>query len=455
MSDSPSRARSWRQSLSLYLRPELLTMLFLGFSSGLPFLLLFSTLFARLRMSGIEVVTIGYFSWIGVIYSIKFVWAPFVDRLRLPLLSRLLGHRRSWLLLAQGFICAGLVVLALLTPKDHLTLLVFITLGVAFAAATQDISIDAYRIESAADDLQAAMASIYVIGYRGGLLCAGAGALALAGMFNWTVAYLVMAALALVGFITVLVRPEPQRSPSSADILHEPLVRHFLRTHRNSNASVKRLSVWLLGAVVCPFIDFFKRYRWRAIALLAFIGVFRISDLSMAAMANPFYIDLGFTTEQIGAVSGVFGIFMTLLGGIIGGALAGKYGVRPLLWIAAILIALANLLFSLLAVMGPHLGMMVMTITADNLAGGIASALFIAFLSGLTSRAYTATQYALFSSMMTLPGKVIGGFSGRMVEGVGYSTFFIIVALLSIPAVVLALWIWLDKRFHHNIEDGG
>ncbi|WP_025732984.1 AmpG family muropeptide MFS transporter [Carnimonas nigrificans] len=445
--------RSWRATLMLYCRPEMLTMLFLGFSSGLPFLLLFSTLFARLRMSGVEVATIGYFSWIGVIYSIKFLWAPVVDRLQLPLLSRLLGHRRSWLIVAQLGILAGLAALALLNPNDHLGALVAITLAVAFAAATQDITIDAYRIESASDDLQAAMASIYVIGYRGGLLVAGAGALALAGRYSWQMAYLCMAALMLVGLMTVLVRPEPARSPTRAAILQEPRVRAFIRSSQGMKKPMRRLIVWIIGAVVCPFTDFFSRYGLRAFALLAFIGVFRISDLSMAAMANPLYIDLGFTTEQIGVVSGIFGVFMTLLGGLIGGALAGRYGIRPLLWLAAIAIALANLLFSALALSGHSLIMMIVTITADNLAGGVASALFIAFLSGLTSRAYTATQYALFSSIMTLPGKLIGGFSGAIVDSIGYPRFFVIVALLSIPAVLLALWIWRDPGFHHNIED--
>jgi len=454
MPEVQAQKRSWRTMLMLYKRPELVTMLFLGFSSGLPFLLLFSTLFARLRMSGIDVATIGYFSWIGLLYSIKVFWAPLVDSLKLPFLSRWLGHRRSWLLLAQAGILCGFIAMANLNPQSHLSALAMVAVGVAFAAATQDICIDAFRIESAEVDLQAAMASIYVIGYRAALLVAGAGALALAGAFSWQVTYLVMAALVLVGMVTVLVRPEPPRNPRSAEILKEPRVRAFLRHADRWPSALKKTAVWALGTVVCPFTDFFQRYGWRALVLLIFIGVYRISDLSMAAMANPLYIDLHFTMDQIGAVSGVFGIFMTLLGGVIGGSLAGRFGVRPLLWVAAVMIALANLLYALLATLAtPNLAMLTLTITADNLAGGIASALFIAFLSSLTSRAYTATQYALFSSIMTLPGKLIGGFSGSIVTTIGYPKFFIVVAFLSLPAILLGLWIVKDRGFHHNIED--
>ncbi|WP_027349621.1 AmpG family muropeptide MFS transporter [Halotalea alkalilenta] len=444
---TPMSRRSWRQTLAVYRRPEVLTMLFLGFSAGLPFLLVFSTLGARLRMSGVDVATIGYFSWIGILYSIKFFWAPVVDRLPLPLLCRLLGHRRGWMLAAQTLILLGLVGMALVEPSRHLLLIAWLALIVAFGAATQDIVVDAFRIESAEESLQAAMSSVYIIGYRGGLLAAGAGALALAGNYSWSIAYLGMAGLAVIGMLTVLLRPEPPRPPLASQLAREPKVRTFLRRTRGWPRVLKRAGAWCVGAIICPFTDFFTRFGWYALALLVFIGLFRISDLSMAAMANPLYVDLGFSAQRIGEVTGLFGLAMTLLGGLLGGLLAARYGVRPLLWIAAALVAATNLLFAQLALSGANLWMLVVTITGDNLTNGMASAIFIAFLSGLTSRAYTATQYALFSSIMTLPGKFIGGFSGTLVEAIGYPSFFVYVSLLGLPAVALAAWIARDRRF--------
>ncbi|WP_459870363.1 AmpG family muropeptide MFS transporter [Halomonas shantousis] len=431
-------ARSWRSSLAVYLQPPVLTMLFLGFSAGLPFLLVFSTLTAWLRDTGVEVAAIGFFSWVGMLYSIKFFWAPVVDRLPLPGLSRWLGQRRGWMLLAQATIAAGLVGLAGLTPQGHLGWVAGFALLVAFGSATQDIVIDAYRIESAAEDIQAAMASTYIIGYRGGLLAAGAGALYIADLVSWHAAYLSMAALIGVGMLTVLLRPEPTRSSLGVQLKQEPRVQRFLRRSHHWPGSLRRLMAWTLGAVVCPFTDFFTRYGRQALWLLLLIGVYRISDLSMAAMANPLYIDLGFSLSEIANVTKVFGIAMSIFGGVVGGLLVVRYGVGRMLVIGALMVALTNLLFVLLAASGHQLPLLILTIMGDNLANGLASTVFIAFLSSLTSRAYTATQYALFSSLMTLPGKFIGGFSGIVVTEMGYETFFTLSALLGLPAVWLA-----------------
>ncbi|GEK72371.1 MULTISPECIES: AmpG family muropeptide MFS transporter [Halomonas] len=443
---TPTAHRSWRSALSVYLRAPVLTMLFLGFSAGLPFLLVFSTLSAWLRSDGVEVAAIGFFAWIGILYSIKFFWAPVVDRLALPGLTRWLGQRRGWMLLAQAMIAMGLVGLSSLDPPSQLPLVALFALLVAFGSATQDISIDAFRIESAPEDLQAAMASTYIIGYRGGLIAAGAGALYLASLASWHVAYLAMAALMAVGMLTVLVRPEPERQALATQLIHEPRVRAFLRASRGRPAWLRRLGAWVIGAVVCPFTDFFGRHGLKALWLLAFVAVFRISDLAMASMANPLYIDLGFSLEAIANVTNVFGIAMSIGGGLLGGLLVARYGVGPILILGATATALTNLLFVALSLAGDSLPMLVVTIVGDNLSNGLASAVFIAFLSGLTSRAYTATQYALFSSLMTLPGKFLSGFGGLVVEAHGYADFFLAASVLGLPAIALAVWVSRDRR---------
>lgn len=433
-----TQRRSWRDALTVYRQPPVVAMLFLGFSAGLPFLLVFSTLTAWLRDVEVEVAAIGFFSWIGMLYSIKLFWAPVVDRLPLPLMTRWLGQRRGWMLLAQAVIATGLVGLASVDPRNSLTVVALLALLVAFGSATQDIVIDAFRIESASETVQAAMASTYIIGYRGGLLAAGAGALYIADMASWHAAYLSMAALVGVGMLTVLLRPEPPRTALAVQLVHEPRVRAFLRRAEHRPRWQRRLGAWLIGAIVCPFTDFFSRYGRQALGLLLLVGIYRISDLSMAAMANPLYIDLGFSLSQIANVTKVFGIAMSIAGGVLGGVLVVRYGVATMLVIGAALAAATNLLFVALALSGAQLPMLVVTIIGDNLANGLASTVFIAFLSSLTSRAYTATQYALFSSLMTLPGKFIGGFSGVIVADQGYSVFFLWAALLGLPAIWLA-----------------
>lgn len=343
-------------------------------------------------------------------------------------------------------IAAGLVGLAGVSPVGNLGAVAVFALLVAFGSATQDIAIDAYRIESADDDMQAAMASTYIIGYRGGLLAAGAGALYIASAVSWDAAYLTMAALVGVGVLTVLIRPEPKRASLSVQLIHEPKVRAFIRASRGKPKILRRLGAWVIGAIVCPFTDFFRRFGVKALWILVFIAVYRISDLAMASMANPLYIDLGFSLATIANVTNIFGIAMSITGGVLGGLLVARYGIGPLLVIGAGVVMLTNLLFAALALIGNQVPMLVITIIGDNLANGLASAIFIAFLSSLTSRAYTATQYALFSSLMTLPGKFLSGFGGVVVTSQGYATFFVVATLLGLPAIILAVWISRDKQ---------
>ena len=433
--------RDWRAALEGYLKPRVVGMLFLGFSSGLPFLLVFSTLSAWLAQEGVSKTTIGFFSWIGMMYSIKFFWAPVVDRFPLPVLGRLLGRRRAWMLLAQIGLIVGLVAMALTDPTENLAALAWFGLLVAFSSATQDVAIDAWRIEAAPPERQAAMAATYVFGYRLALLAGGAGALHIATFTSWTGVYLAMAGLMGVGLLAVLASREPNSRPAGDTVFLESRVQDFMMRNAHLPRSVKSIAGWFIGAVVCPFVDFFSRNGALALVILAFIGLYRVTDITMGVMANPFYLDLGFTKAQIANVSGIYGVLMTILGGVLGGVAVPRWGVMPVLLGGSILAAVTNLLFAVLALLGPEVWMLVVTISADNLAGGVAISAFIAYLSGLTNTAYTATQYALFSSLMTLPGKVIGGAAGAVVDAFGYPLFFVYSCLIGLPAMGLVVYL--------------
>jgi PAT family beta-lactamase induction signal transducer AmpG len=424
---SPADDRlAWREALQVYLSPAALRMLFLGFSAGLPLLLVLGTLSFRLREAGIDRSTIGFLSWVGLAYAFKWVWAPLVDRLPLPLMQRWLGRRRSWLLLAQVSVVAGLLGMAQTDPQTDLHLLVAWAVLVAFGSATQDIALDAFRIESAQARHQAALAATYQTGYRLAMIWAGAGVLWLAAgaqtnaevyqHLAWRWAYIVMAASMSVGMLTVLCSVEPIAQPMTP---------------------AKNIKTWLSSALIEPFAMFIRQHRWQAVWILALIGSYRISDVVMGIMANPFYVDMGYTKEQVAAVSKVFGVIMTLLGAFIGGGLSMRFGIMRILMLGAVLSSASNLLFAWLAGQAPHLMSLIWVVSADNLAGGIASAAFIAYLSSLTQVQYSATQYALFSSMMLLAPKWLAGFSGVFVDAHGYPAFFVATALLGVPVLVL------------------
>ncbi|SOB74688.1 MFS transporter, PAT family, beta-lactamase induction signal transducer AmpG [Marinobacter sp. LV10R510-11A] len=414
-------------------------MLFLGFSAGLPFLLVFSTLNARLADVGVETATIGFFSWLGITYSIKVFWAPVVDRLKLPVLDKLLGKRRSWILLAQVGIATGLYLMAHVDAIAVPETMALCGLLVAFSSATQDVAIDAYRIEVAEERLQAALAATYIFGYRLALLVAGAGALYLAEFWSWQVSYEVMAALVGVGALTVLIVREPEVNHFAAakDIAHKIEQETAKRTHLGPR--VARFAGWFYAAIAGPFLDFFQRYKELSIAILLMVAVYRISDIAMGVMANPFYLDfMGFSKTQVADVTKIFGFFMTIVGSLAGGVLVVRYGTRKVLLAGAIMTAATNLLFVFLAQYPPNLATLAAVVSADNLSGGIANVALIAWLSSMTSASFTATQYALFSSLMTLPGKFLGGFSGMIVAGFGYAEFFLVAGLMGIPAILLA-----------------
>ena len=420
----------WREVLRVYSEAATLRMLLLGFSAGLPLLLVFGTLSFWLREAGIDRTTIGYLSWVGLAYGFKWAWAPLVDRLPIPLLTRWLGRRRSWLLLSQTVIMTALVCMALTDPQRALLPMVWCALAVAFGSATQDIALDAYRIESADIQRQAALAAAYQTGYRLAMIWSGAGALWIAAWAEvavapgvaayqplaWKTAYLAMAASMLLGVVTVLFSPEPQRRELPPS---------------------KNAADWLKGALIEPFADFLRRYGKQALLILALIALYRISDVVMGIMANPFYVDMGYTKDEVATVTKIYGVIMTLVGAFVGGGLAMRFGVMKVLMLGAVLSAASNLLFAWLGTRGHDVTSLILVISADNLSSGIASAAFIAYLSSLTNINYSATQYALFSSMMLLLPKALAGYSGVYVDAYGYSNFFTATALLGVPVLLL------------------
>ncbi|WP_229427520.1 AmpG family muropeptide MFS transporter [Methylomonas fluvii] len=429
---------SWRSAFSIYTQRRVLSMIFLGFSAGLPFSLVSTTLSAWLADTQVSLSVIGYFSLVGAAYSIKVFWAPVVDRLPLPLFDRLLGKRRSWMLFAQLGVGIGLLGMSELEPVNHLQELAWLATWVAFCSATQDVAIDAYRIEAVAPQYQGAMAATYVFGYRLSLLVAGAGVFYIAEYQSWHLAYEAMAAAMLVGVAATLLVSEPEHAVDSRVRQLEERIETALGVTQDSSC-LARLVAWFSDAVVSPFVEFFQRNGKAGVWILALIAVYKMSDIAMGVMANPFYLELGFSKKDIADVSKIFGFFMTIIGTSLGGVLVVRFGImRPLL-LGAVIVAATNLLFAALATVRPDIMLLAGVISADNLSGGIASAAFIAYLSSLTNSAYTATQYALFSSLMTLPAKLIGGFSGDIVADYGYYAFFTYSAVIGLPALILVM----------------
>ncbi|OZA90438.1 MAG: MFS transporter [Burkholderiales bacterium 34-67-9] len=474
----------------------------LGFSAGLPLLLIFSSLSLWLMEAGVERRAVTFFSWAALGYSFKFVWAPLVDRLPLPWLTARLGRRRAYMLLAQVGVASAIVGMAMTDPAQGPQALVAMALFavmLGFMSATQDIVIDAYRIEIARPEQQGLLSAAYIAGYRVGMIVAGAGVLFLAAHWGtsrdnyqfeaWQSAYLIMAAVMGIGMLTTLLTPEPESSRQQAQLApagqHLRLLGVFLfsvagfvgvfwglgalgwQSERGAGALLNLLleasrmalalgSAFALGGLLIrlgladreqaritwvePLLDFFKRYGWHtAVLLLALVGLYRISDIVLGVISNIFYQDMGFTKPEIATAVKTYGLAITIFGGFLGGILAYRIGVmRALLW-GAILSALTNLAFIALAYAGRDLTLLYWVVSLDNLAAGFASAAFVAFLSSLTNIQFTAVQYAIFSSLMTLLPKTLGGYSGAMVDGMGYPGFFMLTALLGVPVIALVL----------------
>lgn len=422
-------------SLQLYCQRRVLTIFILGFSGGLPLMLVFGVLSFWLREAGVSREQIGYFSWVIMVYAIKFIWSPLIDHLSLPGLKQWLGRRRSWLILSQGLIILAVLLMASMDPQTELKWMALCAVLLAIASATQDITIDAYRIEAAPERLQAVLAAAYLAGYRLAMIFSSAGTLWIAALFStdtgydlqaWQSTYMVMAGCMALGLLTTLLSPEP-------------VVEDQLKISPAHSSVSQKLMNWLKVAVIGPFVDFFARHGLNAVLILSLIACYRVSDVVMGVMANVFYVDMGFSKEEVASVSKIFGVLMTLVGAAVGGLLVNRFGTLRILFVGALLSACTNLLYCYLSTQGHNIPLLIAVISADNLSAGIATSAFLAYLSSLVNLAFTATQYALFSSLMLLLPKFLGGFSGGWVEVLDYQAFFIMTALMGLPAILLCL----------------
>ena len=394
-------------------------MLALGFSSGLPFLLIFSTQSAWLREAGVSRSAIGLLSYAALAFTLKFAWAPFIDEYDPPLVGAWLGRRRGWMLIAQLGVAAGLAGLSFGAPATTLTWNVMFAFLTAFAAASQDVTVDGWRIDAAPIERQGMMSAVYQFGYRLAILCAGAGALYLADFASWRAAYLAMAGLTLVGIAACLLSPRLDKPRANAG-------RH----------------VSLAISFVEPLRDLLSRYGATLIAILALVAIYRLPDYVSGVMANPLYIDLGFTKSDIATVSKLYGVWIGLAGAFGGGLAVARLGLMPSLILGGLAASSSHLSLALLASGGGSLPLLTLAVSVESFASGFAGAALITYMSSLVSPGFAATQYALLSSLYALPGKLIGGLSGVMVDEFGYVQFFLATAAIGIPVVALSLTVW-------------
>jgi PAT family beta-lactamase induction signal transducer AmpG len=470
MAPEKSTKFTWGQAFAVYAERPVLSMLFLGFSAGLPFYLVFQTLTAWLRLAHVDRAQISMLGWVGLMYTFKWMWAPIVDRVSLPLLGAWLGRRRSWILLAQVGVAVCLFGTSLGDPAKSISYIAILAVTTAFFAATQDIAIDAWRIESTVADKQGAMAAAYQGGYRVALVVGQAGVFFIAADYGWHIGYLSMAALmGACMLVTILVR-EPAGETSEAAELRERRAVAWLAARAHWPPWLRNTGAFFVGAFVGPVADFFGRYGLAlGLLIFAFIGSYRLTDFAMGTMTNPFYIDVGFTLKEIAAVIKVFGLVSSLLGVFIGGLIVARFGRIGALFIGSLLIIVSNVNYSLFAAHGCHIPLdcaqsgwfdfiqgyftargpastagIAAIVSFDNIAIGVHGTALIAFLSSLTSSKYTATQYAVLSSLYALPGKLLMGTSGFVVNALGYGDFFLYTALLSV--IGLLLLVALSRR---------
>lgn len=508
--------KSWQQAMMAYLDCRALIMLFLGFSAGMPILLIFSSLSLWLREAGVDRSVVTMFSWAALGYSFKFIWAPLIDAVPLPVLTAKMGRRRAWMLMSQIGVVLAIVLMASINPAEQslLSMMAMAAVLLGFSSATQDIVIDAYRIESAPLNMQSVLSAMYTAGYRLGMIVAGAGALYLADSFGsteavyhypaWRNTYFIMAAVMGVGILTTLLIKEPliKEPMLTTEPISEPInqeirqmgqtsdyvrlvavfvlsVMAFIMVFKLSGSLLPKVDSPLMGFLlevvhlvlalglalvtgyalvqaklvdkqvafatwIEPVLDFFRRYGSQAMLLLALIGLYRISDIVAGVISNVFYQDMGFSKTDIATAVKLVGVVMVIVGGFLGGILAQKMRIMRAMMVGAILACVTNLLFVLLTLHPGELMYMYVAVIFDNLAAGLASAVFIAFLSALTSIRFTAVQYAIFSSLMTLLPKVLGGYSGAIVDNRGYLFFFIFTFAIGIP--ILGLIYWVDKK---------
>lgn len=425
---------------AVYRKPQVIRLFFLGFSAGLPILLVFSSLSVWLREAGVERSTIGFFSWVTLAYGFKWIWAPAMDRLSLPILGNKVGQRRSWLFLVQVCLIISIGFMAFVNPQQDLYIMSIAALLVAFFSASQDIVIDAFRIESGSSEDQAAMAATYQIGYRLAMILASAGSLLIADHLqtqdgydyeSWQYTYLIMAGFMSIGLLTTWLSPEPD---------HQQVKTQEATESQGVIAKIKY-------AFIQPVFDLLQRYKWQAAVLIVLICTYRVADIVLGVMSNVFYLDMGYTKSEIGTASKVYGLIMTLLGALVSGALVNRYGVLKVLLFGAVMSAITNFFFITLSQSEHSLSLLYLVISIDNLSAGIAATSFIAFISLLANKEFTATQYAWLSSAMLLFPKMLGGFSGIWLEQLGYTQFFTLTAVLGIPTCI-AIIILMKQKWH-------
>jgi MFS transporter, PAT family, beta-lactamase induction signal transducer AmpG len=410
---------TWARSFADYADRRVLLILPLGFASGLPLLLTYSTLSAWLATAGVRRAAIGAFALVGTPYAFKFVWSPLVDRLPPPIP---MGRRRGWAVTIQILLITVTLALGSCNPRHNLMVMAALALAVAFLAASQDIVIDAYRIEILSSDLQGPGAGMIQVGYRIGMLVSGAGALLIAARFGWFSAYATMAVLLGVGMLVFLLGPEPSEDTRGGD-----------KSARSGVGS------WFRTAVAGPFADFMRRPIWPVI--LVFVFGYKLGEGMAAVMSTPLYIALGFSLNEIAAISKFVGFFAIVLGALAGGLLTAKLGVFRALLFCGVLQAAGNLFYVLQAIEGHRIGYLALCVTVEQITGGMAGAAFVAYLSTLCSPAFTATQYALLSGLALLGRTVIGSTSGILAEGLGWAPFFALTSLVALPALLLLFWI--------------
>ena len=435
--------RQWLDACRVYTDRRVLSLLFFGFSSGLPLALTFGTLSLWLAEVGVSKTTIGLFALMGVPYTFKFLWAPVIDRTSVPYLGARLGRRRSWAIVTQLALMITITGLGATDPVAQPSLTALLALLVAFCSATQDIVIDAYRVEILEAEQYGAGAATIVLGYRLGMLVSGAGALYVATFVSWSATYGLMALLMCVGVVTVLINPEPKVRRSQESVEQEKRIARYLEKKPHLQGKGGRLLAWVYGAVISPFAEFMGRRGW--VLVLLFILLYKFGDALAGVMGNPFYVELGFTKIQIANISKAFGLAATIFGGIVGGVLVSRIGIIKSLIVCGVLQMVSNLMFAVLAVTGNDLVMLAVTIAVENLSGGMGTAAFVAYLSSLCNIAYTATQYALLSSFMAFGRTLLSSSGGWLADHMDWVSFFVLTTGAAVPGLLLLLWI--TKRF--------
>jgi len=438
-----TRVRQWLGSCAVYADRRVLALILFGFSSGLPLALTFGTLSLWLAEVGISKTTIGLFALMGAPYTFKFLWAPLVDQMPVPYLTRRLGRRRSWAIVTQLALMVTIAGLGATKPAAHAGITAVFALMVAFWSATQDIVIDAYRVEILEERQFGAGAATIVLGYRIGMLVSGAGALYLATYVGWSVTYGLMAAFMTVGIVAVLLNPEPKVQKNAESVQQERRLAAHLEANGRPLGKKAQALAWIHGAVISPFAEFASRRGW--LVILLFILLYKLGDALAGVMGNPFYLELGFTKIQIASISKAFGLAATIIGGVIGGIIVNRAGILGSLFVCGILQMLSNLMFAVLAMVGNDSGMLSLTIAVENLSGGMATAAFVAYLSSLCNLAYTATQYALLTSFMAFGRALLSSSGGWLADHMGWISFFIVTTAAALPGLLLLVWI--TRRF--------